>query len=61
MTESREEIRKRENRELIRRMRCGEQLWSFDSQASFYPPRPLTKKDPELVKKLFGTQANGNK
>jgi hypothetical protein len=48
------DARKEHNADLIRRMRNGENLYSFDSAASWYPPRPVIAKDPEAVKSLYG-------
>lgn len=48
------ERRKQHNRELVERMRAGEKLSSFSSQASFFPPRPLVKKSTEDLLRLFG-------
>ena len=49
-------IRKRHNVELLRRMRSGEALWSFDSTASWFPPRPVIAKDPRAIFRLYGPQ-----
>lgn len=45
--------RKRHNEQLIRRMKSGEPLWSYDSKASWFPPRPMIEKDPEAIKRLY--------
>lgn len=47
------ESRKRHNEQLIRRMKSGEPLWSYDSKASWFPPRPMIEKDPEAIKRLY--------
>lgn len=47
------ESRKSHNEQLIRRMKSGEALWSYDSQASWFPPRPTIEKDPEAIKRLY--------
>jgi hypothetical protein len=47
------ETRKRHNEQLIRRMKSGEALWSYDSKASWFPPRPMIEKDPEAIKRLY--------
>ncbi len=41
------------NDQLIDRMRRGDSLWAFDSQSSWFPPRPLIKKDTKLMNKLY--------
>ena len=47
------ETRKRHNEQLIRRMKSGEPLWSYDSKASWFPPRPMIEKDPEAINRLY--------
>ena len=49
-------IRRRHNVELLRRMRAGEALWSFDSTASWFPPRPVISKDPGAIARLYGAR-----
>jgi len=48
-----DDIRKARNEQLIRRMKAGEPLWSYDSKASWFPPRPIIEKDPAAIKKLY--------
>lgn len=52
--ESRKKSRKEHNSDLIRRMRDNEPLKSFDSQASWFPPRPIIEKDKDAVTRLYG-------
>jgi hypothetical protein len=52
-----QDSRKQHNEQLIRRMKSGEQLWSYDSKASWFPPRPMIEKDPEAIKKLYNAGA----
>lgn len=47
------DFRKQRNEQLIRRMKAGEPLWSYDSKASWFPPRPIIEKDPEAIKRLY--------
>jgi len=47
-------LRRQHNQELIRKMRNGEPLTSFDSKASWFPPRPIIAKDPEALAQLYG-------
>jgi hypothetical protein len=54
-------LRQDRNVELVRRMRNGEQLTSFDSQSSWYPPRPTIEKDPSAISKLYGVVAKASK
>lgn len=45
--------RRQRNSDLIRRMRNGEQLNAIDSKASWYPPRPVIKKDQDEMARLY--------
>jgi hypothetical protein len=47
------DLRNQHNQDLIRRMRSGEPLTSFDSKSSWYPPRPTIEKDPKAIEKLY--------
>lgn len=55
------EIRTNHNRELLKRMEAGESLSSFDSQSSWFPPRPVLEKDQEAVKRLYGNASTTNR
>lgn len=44
----------RENADLIARMRRGQTLARVDHQATWWPPRPIIKKDPHLVARALG-------
>ena len=48
------DLRKQHNADLIRRMRNGEPLNTIDSKASWYPPRPLIKKDVGDMARVYG-------
>ncbi|MBI2601929.1 MAG: hypothetical protein HYW48_02640 [Deltaproteobacteria bacterium] len=54
--------RKKRNEELIKRMRRGDVLHTYDAQTSWYPPRPVIKKDKKELARLYGeekeTEAN---
>lgn len=50
------DIRRQHNVELIRRMRNGESLTSFDSKSSWYPPRPIIEKDKAEMARLYESQ-----
>lgn len=45
--------RKRQNNDVIRRMREGDPLKSFGSLSSWYPPRPVIEKDKDALSKLY--------
>ena len=47
-------LRRERNGDLIKRMKTGDQLSSFDSHASWYPPRPIIEKDSEKIVELYG-------
>ncbi|MEI8025046.1 MAG: hypothetical protein WCI18_01740 [Pseudomonadota bacterium] len=48
-----DQLRKERNQELVRKMRAGESLSSFDSQASWFPERPKIEKNLEAIQKLY--------
>ncbi|MFW7381435.1 MAG: hypothetical protein ACOH5I_21680 [Oligoflexus sp.] len=52
-------FRKERNNDLIRRMQNGDQLTSFNSYSSWYPPRPIIQKDPKAVRELYGSAPHG--
>ncbi|MBP6217022.1 MAG: hypothetical protein KA436_00380 [Oligoflexales bacterium] len=45
--------RKQYNSDLIRRMKNGDSLKSFDNSASWFPKRPVIKKDPLAIAILY--------
>jgi thiol-disulfide isomerase/thioredoxin len=47
-------LRKERNADILRRMRGGEQLASFNSYASWFPPRPMIQKDIHALQELYG-------
>lgn len=47
-------LRKERNADILRRMRNGEQLASFNSYASWFPPRPIIQKDIHALQELYG-------
>lgn len=51
------EIRKQHNLDLMRRMRGGESLNAYDSKASWYPPRPVIKKDDKEISRVYDSKA----
>ena len=48
-----EDRRKKENDALLEKMRKGESLTTVSTSATWWPPRPIIKKDLALQKKLF--------
>jgi len=51
---SQNSLRRDRNSELLRRMRNGDSLTSYDSAASWFPPRPIIEKDEKALKQLYG-------
>lgn len=45
--------RKKENDELLRKMRDGESLMHTKTSSTWFPPRPIIKKDLKEQKRLF--------
>jgi hypothetical protein len=50
---SSKELRRQHNLDLMRRMRGGESLNAYDSKASWFPPRPVIKKDEKEVSRVY--------
>lgn len=42
------------NKELVLKMKTGDACTSFDSQSSFFPARPVVKKDQKELKRIYG-------
>jgi hypothetical protein len=53
-------LRKERNEDVLDRLKKGDSLSSFDSYASWYPPRPIIKKDPKALGKLYGSRTNND-
>ncbi len=45
--------RKKRNEEIIRKMKSGESLAAMSTEASWFPPRPIIKKDKDALEVLF--------
>ena len=50
-------LRRERNSDLVRRMRSGESLSSFNAFSSWYPPRPVIEKDSDALHRLYGEEA----
>lgn len=48
-----EKRRAERNADLVRRMRRGESLALIPTDQTFFPPRPMCKKDLKLMRKLY--------
>jgi hypothetical protein len=46
-------LRRRRNADVLRRMRIGDPLQDLDARQTWFPPRPLIKKDPEAIFRLY--------
>ncbi len=46
--------RQKHNLEIIQRMRSGDSLQRYSAQSSWYPPRPVVKKDSDAIQFLYG-------
>lgn len=44
--------RKKNNQDIVKRMREGDSLTSFNSVGSWFPPRPVIKKDKNAMFKI---------
>lgn len=49
-----EERRKKENADLVERMKKGESLARCRPEDTWFQPRPIIKKDPDALKQLYG-------
>jgi len=56
--EKEKETRKKANEELLRKMKSGESLKTVSVQATWFPPRPIIKKDGDKIKELYGDNAS---
>ena len=46
------------NVEVLKKMREGKSLIKYDTFLSWYPPRPIIKKDPNAINILYKDQTN---
>ena len=56
-----EEERKKKNKDLLDRMKKGENLSSFSKEESWFPRRPSIPKDQEAIEKLYGKDPDKHK
>ena len=54
-------LRRERNAEVLRKLKNGDYLSSFNSYASWYPPRPIIEKSQEDINKLYGLDKNDKK
>ena len=52
--------RKKHNDEVLERMKDGDSLQRYSAQSSWYPPRPVVKKDPVAIAELYGARSEGS-
>lgn len=50
--------RTKRNRDLVKRMRSGEPLGSFNTEDSWFPSRPVLQKDKKVIDKLYRVDCN---
>lgn len=50
--------RRLHNRKILKKMERGESLSTFNNQSSWFPPRPIIKKDKKAVDKLYKGQVH---
>ena len=50
------QIRELHNRDLLRRMKNGDSLTTFDSYSSWFPPRPVIQKNKKEMARLYNSQ-----
>jgi len=53
MDERTDKARKKRNKDLIHRMKAGHDMKAFDSAESWFPQRPLIKKDKKAMRRLY--------
>lgn len=46
--------RDKHNQEILDRMKSGDTLQRYTAQASWFPPRPVIKKDTKAIEILYG-------
>ena len=49
-----ENQRKSHNKNILRKMKQGEALATINTMMSWYPPRPVLKKNKHALRKLYG-------
>jgi hypothetical protein len=54
-----EEIRSAANAETLHKYRTGHSLTAVSPEATWWPPRPIIKKDAEAFAKLYGEDTDG--
>jgi len=51
------EERQKRNKDIVERMRNGDQLSSFKAESSWFPPRSIIKKDEKALQFLYDKKA----
>lgn len=54
---SSQNLRSQRNADILRRMRNGDPLNAIDSRASWFPPRPVIKKDQSEMARLYNNSS----
>jgi hypothetical protein len=55
-----EERRKQENKDLVERMRRGDVLEKCKGSDTWFPVRPIIKKDEKEIERLYGKKKDNN-
>ena len=53
--------RKKNNADVIERMKEGDSLQRYSAQSSWYPPRPVIKKDAAAIAELYKNSESDDK
>lgn len=56
----REQRRKKNNEDLVAKMKAGLPLFSYSNQSSWFPPRPKIQKDEKAIQTLYGSKSDSN-
>lgn len=51
--------REKHNQDIIERMKSGDTLQRYTAQSSWFPPRPVIKKDVSAIEMLYGLKDKG--
>ncbi len=52
------DLREKRNEDILKRMREGDPLTSFDGAASWFPPRPVIQKNSEDMARVYSSEGS---
>ncbi len=58
---SQKKLRSKHNSEILKKMQEGEDLTRYSTEASWFPVRPIIKKDGDAIRKLFTLKNDSDK